>query len=258
MDTRAIINDIDFRSFASFFFRKNSIFGQLILDLDGIIVWCNKKMEEIYETKRETLIGKKLGYKLEYRNGETAKKRIEQAIKNKISEPAIIIIKTKQKKKYSIGQLYRMENHKNETVALYGLLFENTNEIQRIKEHETTLKVITQFHENIVKERELNIIKRIEMQCKLICPNNKHQPCPAISNIKNTIDTNKPLNFEALTYHEQRIARFVKVGHSIKECAENLNLSERTIINHRMNIRKKLNLTGTPFSLQKYLAAFEI
>jgi DNA-binding NarL/FixJ family response regulator len=61
---------------------------------------------------------------------------------------------------------------------------------------------------------------------------------------------NKP-QIEALTPSERRILKLVGEDYTSKEIANSLNLSVRTVDNHRQNICRKLNLHGT-HSLLKF------
>jgi DNA-binding CsgD family transcriptional regulator len=55
----------------------------------------------------------------------------------------------------------------------------------------------------------------------------------------------KPANdLHLLTPAEMQILRLIARFKSSKEMADQLFISERTVNNHRMNIAKKLNLTG--------------
>jgi len=60
-----------------------------------------------------------------------------------------------------------------------------------------------------------------------------------------------PPNF---TQQEIQVASLVGVGKSTKEIADLLNISERTIVFHRSNIRKKLGLKERSTQLNKYLS----
>ena len=60
-----------------------------------------------------------------------------------------------------------------------------------------------------------------------------------------------------LTPAELQVANFVKHGKNTKEIAILLNLSPKTIKNHRGNIRKKLELTKKRINLRSYLLAFD-
>ena len=51
-------------------------------------------------------------------------------------------------------------------------------------------------------------------------------------------------NIESLTPSEKKILKMIAEYKTSKEIADELFISEKTVFNHRMNISKKLNLTG--------------
>lgn len=51
-------------------------------------------------------------------------------------------------------------------------------------------------------------------------------------------------DLESLTFSEKRIVQLIAQYKSTKDIAEELFISEKTVSNHRMNIAKKLNLSG--------------
>jgi DNA-binding CsgD family transcriptional regulator len=60
---------------------------------------------------------------------------------------------------------------------------------------------------------------------------------------------------KGLTATERNVAAFIRDGLQTKEIAERMNISERTVENHRYHIRKKLNLKSyqhLPVELLKY------
>lgn len=63
--------------------------------------------------------------------------------------------------------------------------------------------------------------------------------------------------FSKLTPAEIQIANLIKNGHSSKEIASILNLSEKTIYTHRRNIRKKSGVTDRKINLQTIFKEFE-
>ncbi len=59
------------------------------------------------------------------------------------------------------------------------------------------------------------------------------------------------------TPSEFKIARLIQDGESSKEICKLLNLSIRTIETHRMNIRKKLNISNKNINLSSYLMSIK-
>lgn len=59
-----------------------------------------------------------------------------------------------------------------------------------------------------------------------------------------SVTTNDVDFIETLTQSEKKILKLVAEYKSSKEIADELYISEKTVFNHRMNICKKLNLTG--------------
>lgn len=64
---------------------------------------------------------------------------------------------------------------------------------------------------------------------------------------------NEPM--DDLTNREQSVAKLILKKLNTKQIAHELGVSERTIENHRANIRRKMNLTNRPLSINKYLSS---
>ncbi len=62
--------------------------------------------------------------------------------------------------------------------------------------------------------------------------------------------------YQDLSQQELHICAMIRVGMASCEIAERLVVPERTIENHRTNIRKKANLTNTKQKLSTFLMRF--
>ncbi|MCX8022788.1 MAG: helix-turn-helix transcriptional regulator, partial [Syntrophorhabdaceae bacterium] len=60
-----------------------------------------------------------------------------------------------------------------------------------------------------------------------------------------------------LTPKEKQISNLIREGKTIKEISEITGISKGTVIAHRNNIRKKLNLKRKRINLQSYLQSIE-
>lgn len=63
--------------------------------------------------------------------------------------------------------------------------------------------------------------------------------------------------FANLTPTEIRVANLVKEGRTNKEIAELMSITKNTVLYHRHNIRKKLELTNTAVNLRSHLLTFD-
>ena len=64
----------------------------------------------------------------------------------------------------------------------------------------------------------------------------------------------KDFNF---TYSEFQIVKLIQEGKRSKEICDTLNISLRTVETHRMNIRKKLNISNQKTNLSSYLLSIK-
>ena len=65
------------------------------------------------------------------------------------------------------------------------------------------------------------------------------------------------INKASLTHAQIQVANLVREGKTTKEMADLLNISDKTIQDHRKNIRKKLRIINKKVNLKSYLMAFE-
>jgi DNA-binding NarL/FixJ family response regulator len=98
----------------------------------------------------------------------------------------------------------------------------------------------------------------LKMQSDALCPGQdlRNDYCPAIKAVEESIIKDRPRLNRILTPTEAQVAEYTKQGHSIKHIAGQMNISERTVKNHRHAIRKKLNIAHTNINLTKYLQTF--
>jgi FixJ family two-component response regulator len=59
----------------------------------------------------------------------------------------------------------------------------------------------------------------------------------------------------ALSFSELRVASLIKNGLSTEDIADHLNISYNTVRTHRKNIRKKLGISNSQYSLRNYLSS---
>ena len=101
----------------------------------------------------------------------------------------------------------------------------------------------------IEKLKQRNIDKELKVYLGVIESNLKEIISPFAIRL-----SSKYLN---LTSAELEIANLVKHGKSTKEIASMLNLAEKTIETHRVNIRKKLGLTNKKANLRTFLLSIQ-
>jgi PAS domain S-box-containing protein len=115
--------------------------------------------------------------------------------------------------------------------------------------------------EEISQEFQQNVDQLVlPFFCKLRDGNSGSRQDDIIKSIENSLrQINSPFAhritnlFSKLTPAELQVANLIKNGHSSKEIASILNLSEKTIYTHRRNIRKKSGITNQKVNLQTIL-----
>ena len=64
------------------------------------------------------------------------------------------------------------------------------------------------------------------------------------------------LKYMSLTPTEIQVANLIKHGHTTKDIAQMLSVSERTVDTHRKNIRRKMGIEKKRANLRAHLRAF--
>lgn len=136
---------------------------------------------------------------------------------------------------------------------------------QTLSDQEIALKVLLNQSKKTEKSISDNIIFNIYNQIKPIIENllKKIKDKEVLKLIRlletalYTITSPFIKNISAATYNftpsEVKVANLVRIGKTNKEIAGILCVSEKTICFHRINIRKKLNLSNGKVNLQTYL-----
>lgn len=119
---------------------------------------------------------------------------------------------------------------------------EEINQIFQQNVDQLVLPFFSKLHKNNSCPSQENLIKSIENNLRQISSPFAHQ----ISKL-----------FSKLTPAEIQVANLVKNGHSSKEIASLLNLSDKTVYTHRRNIRKKSGITNQKINLQTILQQLE-
>jgi PAS domain S-box-containing protein len=119
---------------------------------------------------------------------------------------------------------------------------EEINQIFQQNIDQLVLPFFSKLHKSNTCPSQKNLIKSIENNLRQISSPFAHR----ISNL-----------FTKLTPAEIQVANLIKSGHSSKEIASLLNLSEKTVYTHRRNIRKKSGITNQKVNLQTILQRLE-
>ena len=133
---------------------------------------------------------------------------------------------------------------KNMNIALDVLLKKRMQENQEIEEnifsnYELMIgPFFNKLKSTALSKKQQNLINIIET---------------SFNEIINPFTKNISSKMMSLTQSEIQIANMIKQGFTNKEIAQTINCSKRTIDTHRINIRKKLDLTNKKVNLRTYL-----
>ena len=131
----------------------------------------------------------------------------------------------------------------------------NSALVQKMIDLEALMNQVEQYK----KDTESNVISNIETTILPILRKIKIQPESAEymdlleNNLKNIVSEFGIKIASRLSSREREVVSFIKKGLTNKEISEVLNLSPRTIDNHRQKIREKLNLSKSKISLKNWL-----
>lgn len=76
-----------------------------------------------------------------------------------------------------------------------------------------------------------------------------------LQEISSSFLSKSPIDTAGLSSSELKVANYIRQGKSSKEIAAYLNISLKTVKNHRVAIRKKFGITGKRIGLQEYISA---
>jgi PAS domain S-box-containing protein len=119
---------------------------------------------------------------------------------------------------------------------------EEINQIFQQNVDQLVLPFFSKLHKSNTCPSQENLIKSIENNLRQISSPFAHR----ISNL-----------FTKLTPAEIQVANLIKNGHSSKEIASLLNISDKTVYTHRRNIRKKSGIVNQKVNLQTILQQLE-
>ena len=232
-----------------------------ITDVDGIILWCNETLADVYEQPKNEILSSHLRDRIVYPKGIGIEDRIQQAIEHGYTEKLQATWTTiTGKKKFMHQALYKLNDNQGKHIGFWKIAYELTAENTLISDSKAAIRLLTAMREEEIKEKKLEVIETLKIQGNILCPAKKLRGkiCPAILAVEESIVREQAAIRTLLTNTELEIARYVKRGISIKKIADKMSISERTVKNHRHSIRKKLNISNTNISLTKYLQSFPL
>jgi PAS domain S-box-containing protein len=269
----------------------HSVIGVYETNLDEDILYINNAMAKIFDWKSpKEVIGKNVGivYK-KIKNRDSFMKNLKRKgyVKNfelqfvtKTGKPKHAIINAVLYGNKMFGTLIEItalktaeEELKNAYDKLECRVAERTKELKLktrlLRETNTALKVLLERRNEDKNEMEQRILANVK---ELVLPyigkvkrkvtDKKLKTYLNIleANLKNIVSpfsgrlSSKYMN---LTPKEIELADLVKHGQSTKEIAELLNISNKTVETHRVNLRKKLGITNKKMNLQTYLQSIQ-
>ena len=200
----------------------------------------------------------------------TARKQAERALRNYQYQLEELV----ENRTAELGEANRqlaleVEERKRAEKALRRREIELQAQSQHLEEVNTALRVLLKQREEDKNELQENVLSNVK---ELVSPyleqlgrarmSTRQQTLVRIleSNLNHIVSpfvNRLSSRFARFTPMEIRVANLIKTGKTNKEMAELLLISRNTVLFHRHNIRKKLNLTNTAMNLRSQLMALD-
>lgn len=256
--------------------------GFIILDENLVTLYVNDKLCEMFGCERDEIIGIVIT-DFFYKVPKKVANKIIDKLKRDEAISTEIIVKGKHGKKIpSIVSARPMFETNNQYTGLFAVLIDISVLKQtqyRLKQREkeldiktinleeinTALKVLLKGREEDIKENEGKVVFNIK---QLVMPYIEKLKASRLDDrgmvYVNIIESNLgeiispflkrlSLEYSNLTPTEVKVANLIIQGKNIKDIADVLSLSARTVGNHRSNIRKKIGIRNKKVNLKTYL-----
>ena len=245
-------------------FVRTSTAAFIVTDVDGIVLWCNARVVDLYNGPVSEIIGADIrDIMLHHAFQEVVRsnQRLQQARERGYTEIARSRLVTGPNNDRFIHHwVYRLDDRDGNHIGFVGVIYEVTDENRSIEESRAAIKVLSEMREGEIREKQLQVIEMVKARGAALCPVKLQDDadCPAVTAVEASVKENDYSLAGLLTTTELIVAKYVRQSMSIKAISEKMCISERTVKNHRYAIRKKLNLSHSNVPLGKYLNGFKI
>jgi len=227
--------------------------GVTILDKDLTILWYNPYVQKYFGLE---FINTNYLDRFPGEQREATKSQLRQAERTGVSDPALLqppgVEMVVERRIWAVSGGYIAASY-DHTVL--------TQAEQRTKDVQTTLTLLAEAREGLIRDAQLKTLDMMETHCKAICGkygNRSPYECKSRKKVLAEILAGRPRLQTTLTDTELEVARLYQAGHRRKEVAEILDVSEHTVKNHSTSIRKKLGMNNPSVSLIEYLQRFTL
>jgi PAS domain S-box-containing protein len=257
--------------------------GAAILALNGTVFYCNQRFSEMVRTPLEKLIGgsiyqliqpkEKTLFKTLIKHGANSGGRDEIAFRAADGTPVPILLSVSNFQSINAaGAICLVATDISEQKQSEESLKKSEQELRiktrRLEEVNAALKVLLKRMEEGRRELEEKILANIR---ELVLPyidklkktplSEKQITCLTIAetnldHIASSFLYNLKTKYLNLTHREIQIATLVKEGKSVKDIAEMLNVTPKTVEFHRNSLRTKLGLKNKRANLRSHLLTF--